>query len=147
MLFLSRCWLEDLSVLFLVRKVDFLKLKILPKKLILGRKKKNQKTHIPQNHPYILQGKSHWSYNPAKKCCSFVEKDRNKSMLSQCDIIQLLNTSGCFSCLHSPYIAQENRGFGFCLYWLKNKTLSKRLSAFCLSCSSRNIAGLFTGLP
>lgn len=46
MLFLSTCWSEDLLELFLVRKVDFLKLKILAEKLILGRKKDTKKpTH------------------------------------------------------------------------------------------------------
>lgn len=69
MLFLSRAWLEDLSELFLVRKADFLKLKILSEKLVLEREKKknHNNTHTQQNHPDILQGKRHTEVIPQQK--------------------------------------------------------------------------------
>lgn len=87
MLFFSREWLENFSELFLVRKVDFLKLNSV-RKLILERKKKTHPKKPPQ---YFTRKETHWHYTPAKRHSSFVEKDRNKPMLSQYGIIQLLN--------------------------------------------------------
>lgn len=70
MLFLSRAWLEDLSELFLVRKADFLKLKILSEKLVLERGKKKKTTTTPTHNkitPTFYKEKDTLKLYPSKK--------------------------------------------------------------------------------